>query len=75
MFNNSNNDNNTKTGHTHSGRVFIEVHLANLFKHNYEEEGFYSGEEEYLMDKEHSEPTGTEERKVEEPRQEETTTS
>jgi hypothetical protein len=29
---------------------------VNLFKQNYEEEGFYSGEEVDLMDEEHSKP-------------------
>jgi hypothetical protein len=46
--------------------VFREVHLANLFKKNYEEEGFYSGEELDLMDEEPSELGGTEEGKAEE---------
>jgi hypothetical protein len=35
MFKNSDSDNDTEAGHTHSGRVFREVHLANLFKKNY----------------------------------------
>jgi hypothetical protein len=38
-----------------SGRVFREVPLVNLFKKNYGEEGFYSGEEVDLIDEEHSE--------------------
>jgi hypothetical protein len=59
MLKNSDNDNNTEVGHTCSGREFREVHLANLFKKNYGDEGFYSGEEADLMDKDHSEPTGT----------------
>jgi hypothetical protein len=50
----------------HSGKVFREVHIVNLFKKNYGEEGFYSGEEEYLTDEEHSEPTRTEEGKAKE---------
>jgi hypothetical protein len=37
-----------------------------LFKQNYEEEGFYIGEEVDLTDEEHSEPTSTEEGEVEE---------
>jgi hypothetical protein len=41
--------------------VFQEVHLANLFKQNYREEGFYSGEEADLTDEEHSELTRTKE--------------
>jgi hypothetical protein len=45
MFNNSDNNSDTEAIHTRTGRVFREVHLANMFKKNYEEEGFYSGEE------------------------------
>jgi hypothetical protein len=66
MFKNSDSDNDTEAGHTCSGRVFKEVHLANLFKKNNEDEGFYSGEEVDLKDKEHSEPTRVEEGKAEE---------
>jgi hypothetical protein len=66
MFKNSNSDNDTEAGHTRSGRVFQEVHLANLFKQNYEKEGFYSGEEAELKDEEHSEPARAEEGKSEE---------
>jgi hypothetical protein len=54
MFKNSNNDNDKEAGHTRSGRVFREVHIANLFKKNYGDEGFYSGEETDLTDEEHS---------------------
>jgi hypothetical protein len=54
MFKNSDSDNNTKAGHMRSGRVFQEVYLANLFKKNYWEEGFYSGEEEDAIDEENS---------------------
>jgi hypothetical protein len=68
MFRNSDNDSDTKAGHMHSGRVFRGVHLENLFKKNYGEEGFYSGEEVDLADGEHSEPIRTEEGEVEEPR-------
>jgi hypothetical protein len=75
MFNNLDNDNNIEVGHTHSGRAFREVHLAKLFKKNYGDEGFYSGEEVDLTDEDHSEPTGIEEGKVEEPRWEEPETS
>jgi hypothetical protein len=50
MFKNSDNDNDIEAGLTHSGRPFIEVPLANLFKKNYRDEGFYSGEEEDLTD-------------------------
>jgi hypothetical protein len=65
MFKNLDSDKDTEYGHTRSGKVFREFHLANLFKQNYGEEGFYSGEEEYLTDKKNSEPTRTEEGKVE----------
>jgi hypothetical protein len=67
MFKNSDSDNDTEAGHTRSGRVFREVHLANLFKKNYGDEGFYSGEEADLTDEEHSESTRTEEPHREEP--------
>jgi hypothetical protein len=66
MFKNSDNDNDTEAGHTCNGRVFREVHLANLFKKNYGEEGFYSGEEVELMDKEHSELSRAKEVKAKE---------
>jgi hypothetical protein len=71
MFKNSDNDNDTEAGHTRSGRVFREVPLVNLFKKNYGDEGFYSGEEADLMDEEHSESARPEEGKAEEPRREE----
>jgi hypothetical protein len=61
MFRNSDNNNNIEARHTRNGRVLREVHLANLFKKNYGDEGFYSGEEENLMDEEHSEPARAEE--------------
>jgi hypothetical protein len=60
------NNSDTEVGHMYSGRVFREVHLVNLFKNNYREEGLYSGEEADLMDEEHSEPTRTEKGQVEE---------
>jgi hypothetical protein len=66
MFKTLDNDNDTEVGHTRNGRVFKEVHLANLFKKNYGEDGFYSGEEADITDEEHSKPTETEEGKVEE---------
>ena len=66
MFKNSDNDSETEAGYMRSGRVFQEVHLENLFKKNYREEGFYSGEEEDLTNEEHSELVGTEEGQVEE---------
>jgi hypothetical protein len=46
-----------------------------LFKKNYGEEGFYSGEEVDLTDEEHPEPTRTEEGEAEELRQSEPETS
>jgi hypothetical protein len=75
MFKNLDSDSDTEAGHMHSGRVFREVHLANLFKKNYGEEGFYSGEEAELMDEENSECARTEEGKAEELRHEEPETS
>jgi hypothetical protein len=67
MFKNSDSDSDTEAGHMCSGRAFKEVHLVNLFKQNYGDEGFYSGEEVDLMDEEHSEPARAEEEKDEEP--------
>jgi hypothetical protein len=61
MFKNSDSDSDTKDEHMHSGRVLREVHLANLFKQNYGDEGFYSGEEVDLTGEEHSESARTEE--------------
>jgi hypothetical protein len=61
MFKNSDSDNDTEAGHTRSGRVIREVHIANLFKKNYGDEGFYNGEEADMMDEEHSKPTRTKE--------------
>jgi hypothetical protein len=66
MFRNLDKDNDTEAGHMHSGKVFIGVHLENLFKKNYGEEGFYSGEEEDLTDEENSELTREEEEAIEE---------
>jgi hypothetical protein len=57
MFKNSDNDSDTEAGLTRSGRPFREVPLANLFKKNYGDEGFYSGEEADLTDEEYSEST------------------
>jgi hypothetical protein len=68
MFRNSDSDNDTEAGHTCNGRAFREVHLANLFKKNYGNEGFYSGEEVDLTDEEHSEPIRAKEGRAEEPR-------
>jgi hypothetical protein len=75
MFKNSDSNSDTEVGHTCSGRVFREVHLANLFKKNYGDEGFYSGEEADLTDEEHSEPSREEEEEAEEPRWDEPETS
>jgi hypothetical protein len=71
MFNNSDNDSDIEAGHTCSGRVFREFPLANLSKKNYEDKGFYSGEEEDLTDEEHSDFARPDEGKDEEPCQEE----
>jgi hypothetical protein len=75
MFKNSNSDSDIEDGHTRSGRVFREVPLVNLFKKNYENKGFYSGEEEDLTDEDNLESAREEEGKVEEPRQKEPKTS
>jgi hypothetical protein len=78
MFKNLDSDNDTNIRHTHSGRTFREVPLVNLFEQSHEptqEEGFYSGEEEELLNEEHSESTREEEEKTEEPHQEESETS
>jgi hypothetical protein len=40
---NSDSDNDIEAGHTRSGREFREAHIANLFKRNYGNEGFYRG--------------------------------
>jgi hypothetical protein len=75
MFKNSDNDSDTEAGHMRSGRPFREVPLANLFKKNYGDEGFYSGEEADLTDEEHSESARTEEVQTEELRRGEPETS
>jgi hypothetical protein len=67
MFKNLDSDIDIEAGHTRSGKVFREVHLANLFKKNYGDEGFYSGEEADLTDEEHSKSARTEEPHQEEP--------
>jgi hypothetical protein len=66
VFKISDSDSDTEAGHTLSGKVFRGVHLENMFKQNYEEEGFYSGEEVDITNEEHSEPTRTEEEEAEE---------
>jgi hypothetical protein len=79
MFKNSDIDNDTEVGHTHSGRILREVPLANLFEQDHEplllEEGFYSGEEVELLSEEQSGFVGPREEKTEEPRREELETS
>jgi hypothetical protein len=70
MFKNLDNDNDIEVVHMRSGNVFREVHLTNLFKKNYRDEGFYSGEEVDMTDEEYSKSARTEE-----PRQEESKTS
>jgi hypothetical protein len=71
MFKNSDSDNDTEAGHMHNGRLFKEFPLANLFKQNYDDEGFYSGEELDLMDEENLESARPEEGKAKEPHREE----
>ena len=61
MFNNLDNDSDTEARHMRIGRSFREFPLANLFKQNYRDEGFYSGEEVYLTDKENLESARTKE--------------
>ena len=71
MFKNLDSDNDTEVGYMRSGRTFREVPLVKLFKQSHEplqDEGFYSGEEEELLNKEHSESARAEEGKIEEPR-------
>jgi hypothetical protein len=72
MFKILDSDNDTEAGHMRSGKVFRGVHLENLFKQNYGEEGFYNGEEANLTNKEHPKPTIIEEGEAEELRQSET---
>jgi hypothetical protein len=68
MFKNSDSDNDTEVGHTRSGRTFREVPLVNLFEQSHEplaqDEGFYSGEEEELLNEEHSGPLGQRKRRL-----------
>jgi hypothetical protein len=71
MFRNSDSDSDTDVEHTCNGRVFQGVHLENLFKKNYREEGFYNGEEEDLTNKEHPKPSSPEEGATEELHQDE----
>jgi hypothetical protein len=79
MFKNLDNDSDMEVGHTCSGRTFRDVPLVNLFQQSHEplaqDEGFYSGEEEDLLNEEHSGSAGAEEDNIEEPCQEESETS
>jgi hypothetical protein len=79
MFKNSDSDIDTKVGHTHNGKIFREAPLINLFERSHEpleqDEGFYSGEEEELLNEEHLESAREEEGKNEEPLREESETS
>jgi hypothetical protein len=56
MFKNLDSDNDIEVGHTRNGRTFREVPLVNLFEQSHEtlaqNEGFYSGEEEELLNEE-----------------------
>jgi hypothetical protein len=70
MFRNLDSDSDIEAGHMRNGKMFSEVHLAHLFRDNYGDEGFYSGEEADLTDEERLEPAGTEEGKFEETRRE-----
>jgi hypothetical protein len=78
MFKNLDNDNDIEVGHRCIGRSFREVPLVNLFEQGHEplahDEGFYSGKEEELLNKEHSESAREEEEQIEEPLQEELVT-
>jgi hypothetical protein len=79
MLKNLDRDNDTEVGHTHSGRAFRKAPLVNLFEQSHEpleqNEGFYSGEDEELLNEEHSESARVEGGKNEEPRQGESETS
>jgi hypothetical protein len=76
MFKNSDNDNDIEVGS--SGRTFREVPLVNLFEQTHkplsQDEGFYSGEEEELLNEAHSESARAEKGKTKEPRREESET-
>ena len=69
MFKNSDSDNDIKVGHTRSGRTFREVPLVNLFEQIHEplaqDEGFYNGEEEDLLNEEHLGSSRAEDEKTE----------
>jgi hypothetical protein len=71
MLRNLDSDSDTKERHMCSGREFREVHLPNLFKQNYGEGSFYSGEEADLTDEDQSEPVREKEGKAKEPHREE----
>jgi hypothetical protein len=71
MFKNSDRDSDAEVGHTCSGRTFRDFPLVNLFEQSHEalawDKGFYSGEEEELLNEEHSEFARAEDEKTEEP--------
>jgi hypothetical protein len=75
MFKNSDTDSDAEVGHTHSGRIFREVPLVNLFEQNHEplvqDEGFYNGEEQKILNEEQSRSARVEEEKTEESHREE----
>ena len=78
MFKNLDNDNDIEIGHMCNGRTFREVPLVNLFEQSHEqtqEEGFYNGEEEELLNEEHLEFGRDEKGKTQEPLREESQTS
>ena len=68
MFKNSDND--TELGNTRSGRTFREGPLVNLFDQSHrplaQDDRFYSGEEEEILNEEHSESVREKEGKTEE---------
>jgi hypothetical protein len=68
MFKNPDSDIDTEVGHTRNGRILRVVSLVNLFEQSHEalvqDEGFYSGEEEELLNEEHSESTREKEEKT-----------
>jgi hypothetical protein len=75
VFNHSESDSDTEVGHTRSGRTFREVPLVNLFEKTHkpllQNKGFYSGEEEDLLNEKHSESARADKGKTEEPCREE----
>jgi hypothetical protein len=79
MFKNSDNDNDTEVGHTHSGILFRKVPLMDLFKQSYgplnKDKDFYNEEEVGRSDEEYLEFARTEEVEIEEFRREQLETS